>query len=192
MDKQTIGLLLVIAGVAFSGAFIGGKRPAVVERVVEKTFGAVAGSFHTEVQEFAAGFSTGGAGCTATSTIGSVGTLQATGDTSLAREEVTCVDFTVNQADVTLTLAASTSGWYPRGVGSVKRLFIRNASTTATADIVLAGGTGINIKGLATTTGGTIGMKTIFGDTGADNYAVIDFVRQSDTDIDALVSTFID
>ena len=43
MDKQTLGLMLVIATVAFTGAFIGGKRPAVVERVVEKTLGASPG-----------------------------------------------------------------------------------------------------------------------------------------------------
>lgn len=43
MNKQTLGLMLVIAAVAFSGAFIGGKRPALVERVVEKTFGASPG-----------------------------------------------------------------------------------------------------------------------------------------------------
>lgn len=43
MNYQTLGLGLVIAAVAFTGAFAGSKRPAVVERIVEKTVGAVTG-----------------------------------------------------------------------------------------------------------------------------------------------------
>ena len=67
----------------------------------------------------------------------------------------------------------------------MRSLFIRNASTTATADIVLAAGTGINLKHATSSV-------TVLGDTGADNYARIDFVRQADSDVDALVTLFID
>ena len=190
--KQTIGLLLVIGAVAFTGAFIGGKRPAIVERVVEKTFGASPGPTHYDTQEFIGGYTYGGYTCAATSTTAAVGTLQATGDTTLTLPETSCIDFTVNVADVTLTLAASTTGWYPVGVGVSKQLLIRNASTTASADIILAAGTGINIKGVSTSTDSTVTFKTILGDTGADNYAIINFVRQSDTDINAHITTFSD
>lgn len=171
---------------------MGASRPPVVNTVVEKTLGAVSGPVHLDMQEFVGGFVQGGAACTATSTTGSAGTLQGAGDFSLNREHVGCIDFTVNQADVTLTLAASTSGWYPRAIGASKRLLIRNASTTSTADIILAAGTGINLKGVSTTTPSSVTLKTINGDSGADNYAIIEFVKQSDSDVDALVTIFAD
>lgn len=195
MNTQNTGLYLVaglIGVIAFVGSYVGAKRPPIVQTVVEKTFGAVPGPEHTETQNFRAGFTTGGTACTATSTTAAVGTLNAAGDSSLIRNDVNCIDFTVNQADVTLTLAASTSGWYPQKVNEVRSLWIRNASTTATADIVLAAGTGINIKGVSTSTASTVAFKTILGDTGADNYARIDFIRQADTDINAHVTTYSD
>lgn len=132
---------------------------------------------------FRAGLTTGGGiPCLATSTTAAVGTLP-----SLA-PEMTCVDFTVNQADVTLTTMASTSGWMPQLRNESKILRIRNATTTASADIIIAAGTGINLK----TASSTAGKFTIFGDTGADNYAEIIFTRQADTDVNAEVLLFED
>lgn len=184
-DWVLSGAIGVVALIAITGP----SGPAPVTNVVERgeaPLGAAAGPTFTEHLEFLSGTTWGGNGCTATSTTGSAGTLQGTGDTSLARQDVTCVNFTVNQADVTLTLAASTSPWYPQKVGSMKTLWIRNASTTATADIVLQDGTGVNMK-VATAT-----AVKIFGDVDAENSARIDFVRQPDTDVAAYISLFTD
>lgn|SRR3990167_6841527 len=156
------------------------------QEVIREVFGGSAGPEHTEKQKFISGFTQGGVNCLATSTTAAVGTIPNLAD------NVTCVDYTVNVADVTLTLMASTSAWLPTRVNEMRSLFIRNASTTATADIVLGGGGGINIKGVATSTGSNPTIKTIPGDTGADNYARVDFVRQSDRDVDALVTIYAD
>lgn len=195
METKHLALgVAVVVGVLVGGFVVAGKTPdvvvnPVVDKVVER-LGAFPGPDIFQQLTLNQGFVYGGETCRATSTTASVGTLGATGDTSLANRNVTCIDFTVNQADVTLTLAASTTGWYPTKVGQSKRLLIRNASTTATADITLAAGTGINLKGVATSS--SVTNKTILGDTGADNYAIIDFIKQSDTDLDALVTIFKD
>lgn len=159
----------------------GGPRPIAGE---EPTFGG-SGQESSFLQMFTAGYTHGGSPCFATSTTAAVGTLPS------MNPETNCVDYTVNQADVTLTLAASTSPWYPQRRNEARLLYIRNASTTATADIVIAAGTGINLKGSATTTSGFT-LKTITGDTGADNYGRIEFVRQADGDLDAFLEVFTD
>ena len=103
--------------------------------------------------------------------------------------DITCVDYTVNVADVTLTTMASTSAWMPQLRNETKVLWIRNASTTASADIIIAAGTGINLKSASSTVNG---KYTIFGDTGADNYARVTFTRQADTDVNAFVEQYSD
>jgi len=147
--------------------------------IKEKPIGASAGPEKTETQYFRAGYTFGGNSCYATSTTAAVGTLPNISN------DVNCIDYTVNVADVTLTLMASTTAWMPQKQNEMRSLFIRNASTTATADIVIAAGTGINLKRATSSV-------TVLGDTGADNYARIDFVRQADSDVDALVTLFID
>lgn len=144
--------------------------------------GATPGTEPTETYTFLSQPIFGGNACYATSTTAAVGTLPNLPD------GVNCVDYTVNVADVTLTTFASTSAWLPKKVNSSRTLRIRNASTTASADIILAAGTGINLK----TASSTSGKFTIFGDTGADNYAEIKFTRQSDSDVNAEVTLFED
>lgn len=174
LSKLGLGLVSIVALVL---GLIAYNRPVSAPSV-----GSTPGSDHYSVENFYAGLSTGGNACVASSTVASVGTIP-----SLA-PEINCYDYTVNQADVTLTTLASTSNWMPQLRNQSKWLMIRNASTTATADIILAGGTGINIK----TASSTAGKLTIFGDTGADNYAWIKFTRQADTDVNAEVLLFED
>jgi hypothetical protein len=145
--------------------------------------GASSGPDHLSLEFFRGGLTAGGGlPCFASSTTAAVGTLPT------MNPDVTCVDYTVNVADVTLTTFASTSAWMPQLKNESKILRIRNATTTATADIILAAGTGINLK----TASSTSGKLTIFGDTGADNYADIKFTRQSDSDVNAEVLLFED
>lgn len=180
-QNKTVAAIVLVGILAVGGYFVGDTTVVnPVEKVVER-LGADAGPVKTEPQVFLSGYSYGDR-CVATSTTANNGTLS-------SRELLpgtTCIDYTVNQADVTLTLAASTSGWYPQNVGQVRTLWIRNASTTATADIILAAGTGINLK-RATTSG-----SQISGDTDGENHAKIDFKRQADGDLTAIVQIFQD
>jgi hypothetical protein len=169
------GFALVSALLVAAGFFLPHQK-------VEQPVAGAPGPEYFNVQMFRAGFTAGGNTCFSSSTVASVGTIP-----NLA-PETNCIDYTVNVADVTLTTLASTSAWMPQLRNETKTLWIRNASTTATADIILAGGTGINMKSASSTSG----KFTIFGDTGADNYARIDFTRQADTDVNAIVTTFTD
>lgn len=170
----TIGsvLLNVVLGVALIASTLG----------TAGRYGATPGTEPTETFSFLSQPIFGGNSCLATSTTGTVGTLPNLADS------VNCVDFTVNGADVTLTLMASTSAWLPKKVNASRTLRIRNASTTATADITLAAGTGINLK----TASSSATRYTLFGDAGADNYSTITFTRQSDGDVNAEVISFTD
>lgn len=127
-----------------------------------------------------AGTFTQGGGVTSTSTTASVGTLQAA---DIDTENV--IDFTVNQADVTLTLAASTTALCPAMTGQTRTIYVRNASTTASADITIAGGTGVLLKKATTT-------ATIYGDTDGANFARLDITKKSNSDCEALLTTFVD
>ena len=172
-NKLMIGGVILALVLSIVGIFGGSLS------IKEKPIGASAGPEKTETQYFRAGYTFGGNSCYATSTTAAVGTLPNISN------DVNCIDYTVNVADVTLTLMASTTAWMPQKQNEMRSLFIRNASTTATADIVIAAGTGINLKRATSSV-------TVLGDTGADNYARIDFVRQADSDVDALVTLFID
>lgn len=174
-----VGIALVLGIV---GLFVGDTTNPVVERTVER-FGADAGPLKTEFQQFNGGFQVGSR-CVATSTTGSSGLLSP----YELRPETTCVDFTANGPDVTLTLpATSTNGqFYPQGIGAVRTLYIRNATTTAGIDIIIAAGSGVNLK-RATSSG-----SQISGDTDGENHAKIDFKRQADGDVTALLEIYQD
>jgi hypothetical protein len=167
-----IAIGVTAVGYSLTASPVAPERPQVVGAVSSpdvQTYMNVAGPFAY------------GKPCYATSTIGSVGTLQAD---DVANTQ--CITFTVNQADVTLTLAASTTQFCPVQEGAVKRWFIQNASTTATADIILAGGTGVALK-QATSSG-----ITIPGDTDGMNFAVIDVKRNANSDCTAFANVYKD
>lgn len=169
-----VSVVLVIA------AFVVGLHIAPRNDGGTPPLGAVPGGDHYNLETFFTVPTFGGTSCLATSTTAAVGTLPN------LRDDVSCVDYTVNQADVTLTLMASTSAWMPKRVNESRTLRIRNATTTASADIIIAAGTGINLKKATSTS------PTIWGDTGADNYAEIKFTRQSDSDVNAELYLFTD
>lgn len=100
-------------------------------------------------------------------------------------ENATLIDYTLNLADGTLTLPASSTISYMRNAGDSKVFYVRNATTTATMDITFAAGTGINMKRASST-------STLRGDADGGNTARITLIRQADSDIDALVDLFVD
>jgi hypothetical protein len=138
--------------------------------------GAITGSAAATV-----GVLTQGGGITASSTSASV---------TLAGTEFTTsnvLDYTVNVGSPTLTLSASTTSICPATTGQSRELLIRHATTTATSNLVIAGGTGTLLKKIATSTG-----TTIYGDTDGGNYAQLTVTRKANTDCEVLLRTYTD
>lgn len=141
--------------------------------------GGASGQDHYNLERFLGGQTVGGC-ITATSTTAAVGTLRTS-----EFQNCSVIDYTVNVADVTLTLAASTSPAYPTLPGETRTIFIRNASTTATADLTIAAGTGVLLKKATTT-------AVIYGDTDGANFAKLVFTRKANKDIEALLNIYMD
>ena len=141
--------------------------------------GAVSGPDHY-VQEFFHEGLTDGGGIRATSTVNSAETLLAA---DMDKEKV--IAYTLNVQDATLTLpATSTLRWFIPQAGETRSIFIRNATTTASMDLTISGGTGMNLITASST-------KAIVGGTAGANSARLDFVRRADTDIDVTMSIFL-
>lgn len=124
---------------------------------------------------------TQGGGIRATSTINSAETLTAT---DFDTENV--IAYTLNVQSATLTLPASStlSSFIPTA-GQMRTVLVRNATTTAGLNLTIAGGTGTILKKATST-------AVIYSDTDGDNYARLDFVRKTNSDIDVLMSIFAD
>ena len=120
---------------------------------------------------------TEGGGIRATSTVGTVVPLLAS---DFDVENI--IDVTLNVQDATLSFpATSTLTAFIPTAGQVRTLFIRNATTTATMDLTISGGTGVLLKMASSTN-----VAIVPGDTDGANYAKIELLRKSNTDIEAL------
>jgi len=99
------------------------------------------------------------------------------------------LDYTVNVGDVTLTLPASTTALCAALPSNMRRtVFIRHATTTASSDLTLAGGTGFAIKRSATTT-----TAFLHGDTDGNSYFEVQIARNAhNRDCTAFVIPFND
>ncbi len=87
------------------------------------------------------------------------------------------IDFTPNLIDITLTLpASSTMSDIIPNVGDYRTFFIRNATTTPDAIVILAAGTGWDVE-MGTST------PTIY----VDDHLIIEMVRKNNTDIFAKI-----
>ena len=114
----------------------------------------------------------------ATTTLGTASTLLASTLTGASQ-----IDMTPGGASWTLTLpASSTLTSFIPTAGQVRTVYFHNATTTAAVNITIAGGTGTNLR-IASTT-------VIVGNTTASSYGKIDFVRNSDSNISALLTVF--
>lgn len=124
------------------------------------------------------GLFTQGGGVTATSTTATTATLPAS---YFDTENV--IDVTPNGASLTLTLPASSTLPLGTTAGSARTIYIRNATTTAGVLLTIAGSTGVTLRSASST-------AVIQSSTGGQLYGVIDFVRQSNSNIGALLTTF--
>lgn len=184
---ETIGIAalvaLVVAGIALAifGGGGSGNGP---------TLGAISRALNVDAQ-FKSVLTTEGFGGGVTATSSSVTGLT---DLLIAAnfDTESVIDYTSNKGDMTITLPASTTIPVSTTAGVCKTIWIRNATTTAAVDLTIAGNTGTLLKGIATTTTGTFGFKTILGDTDASNVAQIELCRKDNSDVIATIKTFID
>lgn len=139
-----------------------------------------AGPEHSNQEFFNGGLVVGG-GVRATSTTGTVVPLLAS---DVMNNGI--IDVTLNQQDATLSFpASSTLKAYLPVAGMRTVLFIHNATTTATMDIAVTGGTGVILKRATTS-------SSILGDTDASNYARLEIIRKANTDFSILMQIFED
>ena len=143
--------------------------------------GSMFSSTGGSTDSFSAGTLTQGGGINATSTVNSAETFLAS---DFDVENI--IDYTLNVQDATLSFPASStlSAFIPTA-GQTRTIYIRNATTTAAMDLTIAGGTGVLLKKATST-------ATIVGDTDGANYAQVDLTRKANTDIEALLTLFID
>jgi hypothetical protein len=124
---------------------------------------------------------TQGGGIRATSTIGTTIPLLAS---DFDVENV--IDVTLNVQDATLSFpATSTLTSFIPNAGDTRTIYVRNATTTASMDITISGGTGVLLKKATST-------AVVYGDTDGANFAKIDLTRKSNTDIEALLNIYMD
>lgn len=178
-NKIIVGLVVIALLLGGVGAFKQAQNTTVVKEIIREAVAGISSPDIPFLTFFRSGVVIGGS-TTATSTTGSVVPLLAT---DFDDEQV--IDVTLNLVDATLSFPSSSTIRNLNNPGDTKELYIRNASTTATMDLTITGGTGVIQKNATTT-------NIIAGDTGGDNYAVIRLIRKPNTDIESLVDIFLD
>jgi hypothetical protein len=124
---------------------------------------------------------TQGGGVRATSTTGAVLPLLAS-DFDVEN----MIDVTLNVQDGTVSFpATSTLTSFIPNTGDNRTIFIRNATTTTTMDLTIAGGTGVLLKKATSS-------AVITGDADGANFFEVHLVRKANTDIEALMLSFVD
>lgn len=169
--KKILGIALVVVMVVIA---IGGYVYPKVQ------FGGSAGPNYYNKQFFQNGIVVGGSAY-ASSTANSAETM-----TGRELDDEIVLDYTLTVQDATLTLPASTTAMFSSNIpktGDTMTRFVRNATTTASIDLTLAGGTGVLLKKATTT-------AKIFGDADGASYARLDFIRKSNTDVEAMLTIF--
>lgn len=143
--------------------------------------GANSGTDHYNMEYFLSGLVIGGER-TATSTTGTTVPLR---NADIAKASL--VDVTLNIQDATLSMPASSTITFLPRVGDTRTIFIRNATTTATMDLTISGGTGVLLKKATGTD-----VAIVQGDTDGANFARVEFIRKANSDIEALLTIFND
>ena len=121
---------------------------------------------------------TQGGGITATTTLATATTLLAA---NFDTENI--IDITPGGASLTATLPASSTLPLGTTAGQSRTVYIRNATTTAGVLLTIAGGTGVTLRSASST-------AVIMSDTSGALYGQIDFVRKTNSDISALITTY--
>lgn len=179
-----VGLLIFVL-VGQKGGVGAYSTDATVLTDLHVTNDLVVDGVQTSSGSFVASTLTQGGGVRATSTSGTVVPLLAS---DFDIENV--IDVTLNVSSATLSFPASSTltSFIPVS-GQVRELFIRNATTTASMNLTIAGGTGVLLKNASSTPSVS---PIILGDTDGANYGVVKLIRKANTDIEALLTIFRD
>ena len=177
-NKFFIVLAVVIAFASLtSGINLAKAVTAISNPIFLTRLSNVISTYPTTARLTVGGAFTQGGGIRATSTTGTVVPLLAA---DFDNENM--IDVTLNVQDATLSFPATTtlgSNFLPTA-GMMRTFFVRNATTTASMDITLTGGTGMLLKKATSS-------AIIMGDTDGGNYAQFNLIRKANTDIEVLL-----
>ena len=177
-NKFFIALAVVVAFASLtSGVNLAKAVTAISNPIFLTRLSNVISTYPTTARLTVGGAGTQGGGIRATSTTGTVVPLLAA---DFDNENM--IDVTLNVQDATLSFPATTtlgSNFLPTA-GMMRTFFVRNATTTASMDITLTGGTGMLLKKATSS-------AIIMGDTDGGNYAQFNLIRKANTDIEVLL-----
>jgi len=112
-----------------------------------------------------------------TGVINSTSTVTSSTLTASDLDDENVVSMTLTGGSGTLTFPASSSFPGIPNAGDTRVIWVRNASTSASVALTIAGGTGAQLKQAASST------AQVVGDTDGNNGARIEAVRKANTDI---------
>lgn len=178
MKNKNIALWVLVILALILG-FVGAIRPGTIERITEVTapsFGAQSGQDQNARQYFKAGFQNG---CQRYATSSTAATF------TLTKKEIVgdrCfIDWTPNVNTTVTMMSTTTMDWLGKNPGDSREFIVRNASSTASATITLAEGTGSDFQKNEDTADLAIqGLDT----------AILKFVRKADLDVMIFISEF--
>src|SRR3990167_5737634 len=177
-NKFFIALAVVVAFTSLtSGINLAKAVTAITNPIFLTRLSNVISTHPTSARLTVCGAVSQGGGIRATSTTGTVVPLLAA---DFDNENM--IDITLNVQDATLSFPSTTtlsSNFLPTA-GMMRTFFVRNATTTASMDITLTGGTGMLLKKATSS-------AIITGDTDGGNYAQFNLIRKANTDIEVLL-----
>lgn len=177
-NKLFIALAIVVAFASLTSGINFAKAVSAIQSPIFLTrLSNVISTYPTTARLTVGGALTQGGGIRATSTTGTVVPLLAA---DFDNENM--IDITLNVQDATLSFPATTtlgSNFLPTA-GMMRTFFIRNATTTASMDLTITGGTGFLLKKATST-------AIILGDTDGAGYAELNLIRKANTDIEVLL-----
>lgn len=179
MKQNWVSIVGLVLTLVLAGYVITNKQVATVtpSDVSSDKFGASSGPDHYSIETFYGGLMVG-RGVAASSTAASV-TLAGT-----EFQNADVLDYTVNVANKTLTLPASTTPFctsIPKGL--TRTVYIRHASTTVSNTLTIAGGTGTELKNSSST-------AILYGDGDGSAEAKLVIYRRQNLDCNVLFTPF--
>jgi len=137
----TVALTLVLSVSAVYALTVNMSVDELKQLTSNDTFGAMASPDHYQRQYFHAGYQSGGSVYSTSSTAATFTLLSANFD-----GDVTYVDWTPNVSTTITTMASTSMYWLGETPGDERSYWFRNASSTATASITFAAGTGVDLQ----------------------------------------------
>lgn len=122
-------------------------------------------------------------------TAGMILATSTAGNSTLLTSEIdqeNIIEMTLTGGAGTLTFPATSSFPGIPNPGDMRTIWVRNASTSAAANLTIAAGTGMTFKNGASST------VLLIGDTDGDNTMRLDFLRKPDSDVNVYLYKYQD